>query len=495
MENKKIRNLSFYGIQVKLILVFLTIFFVIFAASLALYGGTQRKARQIEQTYKSNSNLMEMQKNLKQMQQAVSVYLNTKDRDSLETYYDCVNQHERMSRNLNNEIVNDENLIMEKNIRNLSEEYLKLLDQAIGAKLGRNIEKYEKSFLAASRLYQYLDAGIYGLNNLQFHSNSIHYQSLMESMEYSESVNIVILAVIGMTSVALLELLTSRFTRPLKQLAVTARRVGSGDLEVQIEESGTRDEVGIVTEEFNRMVSSLRFYMERQKESMELENAMKEKEILMEAHLKDAQLKYLQAQIHPHFLFNTLNAGAQLAMMEGADETYTYIHKVSEFFRYNIQKGKEITTLGEEVELVENYVYILNVRFSDEIRLVCQIEEAARECRIPRMILQPIVENSIQHGYRNREGEKRIDLQAGREDDCCCISIRDYGCGMTKEQIRAVKNRDVKQTVPEKEAAHGIGLDNVIGRLRMFTEAEDVIEITSGGTDTGTEVVIFLPFG
>ena len=125
--------------------------------------------------------------------------------------------------------------------------------------------------------------------------------------------------------------------------------------------------------------------------------------------------------------------------------------------------------------------------------MLCQIEEAAWGCRIPRMILQPIVENCIRHGYQNKDGEKRIDLQAGREENCYCISIRDYGCGMTKKQIKEIKERDLQQVVLEKEAAHGIGLDNVIGRLKMFTEAEDVIEITSGGTDMGTEVVIFLP--
>lgn len=493
MEKREMRSLNFYSIQVKLIAVFLFIFFVIFTTSLALYEATHKKAGQIQQTYTSNANLMEMQKNLKQMQQAVSVYLNTKDRDSLEKYYDCVNRHEQLSEHLNAEIIDDENLIMEKNIRNLSEVYLDMLDKAIGAKLGRNIEKYEKSFVAASKIYQYLDAGIYGLNNLQFHSNSIHYESLMDSLEYSESVNSAILIVIGITSILLIGILTSRFTRPLKQLAVTARKVGGGDLEVQIKEPGTKDEVGIVTEEFNRMVSSLRFYVERQKESIELENAMKKKEMLMETHLKDAQLKYLQAQIHPHFLFNTLNAGAQLAMMEGADETYTYIHKVSEFFRYNIRKGKEITTLRDEVELVENYVYILNVRFSNEIKLECQIEEEAWECRIPRMILQPIVENSIRHGYQNRSGEKRIELQAEREEMCWCIAIRDYGCGMTREQIEEIKHRGLQEVVFEEEAAHGIGLDNVMGRLKMFTEEQDMMEITSDGLDTGTEVTIFLP--
>lgn len=492
MWKKETQKLRFYGIQAKLLCIFFIIYFVIFLTSFVLYESTHNKMEQIEKTYTSNANLMEMQKNLKQMQQAVSVYLNTKDRDSLEKYYDCVNDHEKLSANLNMDTVDDENLIMEKNIRNLSKVYISLLDKAIEAKLGRNIEKYEKSFMEASKIYQYLDAGIYGLNNLQFHSNSIHYQSLMDSLEYSESINIIILLIIGATSVFLIEILTLRFTKPLKQLAVTARKVGKGDLEVQVKESGTKDEVGIVTEEFNKMVSSLRFYIEKQKESLELENAMKKKEILMETHLKDAQLKYLQAQIHPHFLFNTLNAGAQLAMMEGADETYTYIHKVSEFFRYNIQKGKEITTLQEEIKLVENYVYILNVRFSNDIKLMCHIEEEVWEVKIPRMILQPIVENSIRHGYQNKSGEKRIDLQAGKEDLYCWISIRDYGCGMRKEQIEEIKQRELQEVVLE-ENPHGIGLDNVIGRLKMFTEEKDVIEITSEGMNMGTEIIIFLP--
>lgn len=91
---------------------------------------------------------------------------------------------------------------------------------------------------------------------------------------------------------------------------------------------------------------------------------MKEKELLMETHLKDAQLKYLQAQINPHFLFNSLNAGAQLAMMESADRTYDYIQNMAAFFRYNIKKDHDEVTLEEEIRLVDNYIYILNVRFS-----------------------------------------------------------------------------------------------------------------------------------
>lgn len=95
----------------------------------------------------------------------------------------------------------------------------------------------------------------------------------------------------------------------------------------------------------------------------------------MEAHLKDAKLKYLQAQINPHFLFNTLNAGAQLAMMEGADKTYQYVQNVADFFRYNVKRDDEPVTLSNEIELVDNYIYILNVRFSGEIKYRKNIDE------------------------------------------------------------------------------------------------------------------------
>ena len=97
-------------------------------------------------------------------------------------------------------------------------------------------------------------------------------------------------------------------------------------------------------------------------------------ELIMEGHLKDAQLKYLQAQINPHFLFNTLNAGAQLAMMEGADKTCLFVENMAEFFRYNLKKISQDATIEEEINLVDSYVYILNVRFVGEIRFQKRIE-------------------------------------------------------------------------------------------------------------------------
>ena len=114
------------------------------------------------------------------------------------------------------------------------------------------------------------------------------------------------------------------FINPLVSLARTADEIASGNLEAELKDSELTDEVGIVTNAFNTMVRSLRHYVDQVKKRMEEERKLKEQQLLMENHLKDARLKYLQAQINPHFLFNCLNAGAQLAMLEDAERTDVY---------------------------------------------------------------------------------------------------------------------------------------------------------------------------
>lgn len=225
---------------------------------------------------------------------------------------------------------------------------------------------------------------------------------------------------------------------------------------------------------------------------METESALKEKEILMENYLKDAQLKYLQAQINPHFLFNTLNAGAQLAMLEEANKTYEYIHKVAEFFRYNVKKTELAVTLEEEIKLVDDYIYIINVRYAGEIYYEKQVDESLLNISVPSMILQPIVENCIKHGFCDIDWESRIVLSVEKEDDCAVVSIRDNGIGMSPEQIQAVMNSKPVHEDSQEEI-RGIGMDNVIARLRTLYNCQDVMEITSIGKNMGTEVALFIP--
>ena len=343
----------------------------------------------------------------------------------------------------------------------------------------------------ATQMYGYIDTYINSLNNERFRNNSENYSRLSDAFRRFETISILVLTVVIVGNVVLIIRFTGGMIRPLKGLATSADEVARGNFDVELIPVAAEDEIGIVTKAFNQMVVSIRQYIERLRQSMEIQQSLKEKELMMEAHLKDAQLKYLQAQINPHFLFNTLNAGAQLAMMEGADRTYDYVQNVAEFFRYNVKKGNETVTVREEIELVDNYIYILNVRFSGEIHYEKKIEESLLSIQMPGMILQPVVENCVNHGIREMEGKGKIWLKVYQEEDVVCISVRDNGKGISPEKIEKILNGTYRE---EKHVggSNGIGMDNVIARLKLYSEMDDVMSIYSDGENQGTEFVIYL---
>ena len=150
----------------------------------------------------------------------------------------------------------------------------------------------------------------------------------------------VIVIAAAVCSLMVLLLMTRTITEPLRALAGSANEVAAGNFEIELPDTDSRDEVGVVQHAFVKMIASIRTYIRQTKESMEKEQKMMERELLMETHLKDAQLRYSTAQINPHFLFNSLNAGAQLAMMEDAEQTSIFIEKMADFFRYDVAPRK-----------------------------------------------------------------------------------------------------------------------------------------------------------
>jgi two-component system, sensor histidine kinase YesM len=480
------------SIQTKLIAVFLFTSCILLAVNMIINQNMNGMISEIDEVYFSNVNLNELQLVLKQVQNSMSEYLDTKSSDAMEAYYKNEDKYKNLINNMNGNIINDDSKIIEKNIKNMSENYLEITNKTIEYKRGRNVEKYKITYGEAEVIYQYINTYIYSLNNEQFKENTKNYKLLLSSLKYSEVINTGILIIIAIANIVLIILLTREMINPIIKLAETANSVAKGQFDIELIEVESKDEIGVVTKAFNQMVLSIRIYIEQIKESMELESSMKEKALMMENHLKDAQLKYLQAQINPHFLFNTLNAGAQLAMMEGADKTYLYIQNMADFFRYNVKNNNESVSLKEEIELVDSYVYILNVRFSGEIKFIKNIDSRYTNIQVPSMILQPIVENSINYGIRNIDWEGVIELSVYKEDNHLCISIRDNGIGMSEELIHKVMNNKLKSNDLSKDS-NGVGLDNVIGRLRLFYSCDDVMEITSVGKNMGTEVAIYIP--
>lgn len=477
--------------QVKLIGIFLITLFSLCVVNLLIYRNTNGLMEEVNLIYGGGQTLMELRNRLDAVQLNGTEYLNTNNSKALTVYYENEEECRKLLETLNVEYVQDKELMMEKNIKVMSEHYLECIEKAIRSREKMGTETYQEFYDEGATLLEYLHSGIYSLNNMQYENNAKAYEEFAGYMRLSEFMQVCVFISVGILDIILVIFLTDRLTRPLRQLAETAKEVGKGNLDVSLQETKNGDEIGIVGNAFNQMVLSLREYIRQLRESIEKESAHKEKEILMEAHLKEAQLKYLQAQIDPHFLFNTLNAGAQLAMMENASETYRYIHKVSDFFRYNVKKEAESASLGEEIQLVDDYMYILNIRYSGDICFEKHVDENVGNVLTPSMFLQPIVENCVKHGIKEIDGESKITLSVTKDDDLITVSVRDNGKGMTKEQIDGIFNTVEKDR--KRKETKGIGLDNVISRLRLYYNRNDVMEITSLGENMGTEVAVFIP--
>jgi sensor histidine kinase YesM len=487
--NKRITALS---IQTKLLSVFLLTALLAFGVTVYMHASINQTLQVIEGVYTSNAGLTQVSDQLSGIQQSIKEYLDTKSTDALSNYYSYEQKYSEIIQTWNNRVIDNEAAIMEKNIRGISETYLELADLAVEARRARNIPEYMAAYQQAVILFDYLNAYIFSLNNLQFIENTESYGTLGASLELMSRLNTFVTVGTALFNLLLIFVLTRRVTQPLKHLSRAAHTVTEGDFSIPPLPVTSGDEIGVVTHTFNEMIVSIREYIVRIRESMEAENDAKERELLMANLLKDAQLKYYQAQIHPHFLFNTLNAGAQLAMMEDAEKTYSFIQKMSEFFRYSMNNLERMVYLQEEITLVENYIYIMNVRFSGEIYFEKDITCDIRDITVPGMILQPLVENAVQYGIRDITWQGKILLSIEEGDSHYRICVTDNGKGIEPERLKELTDGNYLST-ERKDISNGIGLGNVRERLELTYNEKSSMLIESEGLDTGTSVSILIP--
>lgn len=465
---------------------------LLFAMNMLFYVRINNSMQKMDNVYASNAELTELSQVFEKVQDNMYKYLKVKSSQTLLDYYQNEAKYRNELEKLNEDNINDPVKLLERNIRKMSETYLDCTAETVAAKRGRNVEQYKRKYDDATKLYRYIQSSIDELNNLMFQENSSTYAVLRAVMRYLEISNSVIMIIIVAGGMLLLIQTTRNMFVPLSNMAETAQLVGQGNFHVKMHDTDAQDELGTVTRAFNTMVENLDLYMARTKAGMEKEQQMMERELLMENHLKEAQLKYLQSQINPHFLFNSLNAGAQLAMMEDAEQTGIFVEKMADFFRYNVKKGQEDATLGEELEAVDNYIYILNVRFAGDIHFSKEVDESLENVRMPSMILQPVVENAVNHGIRDIEWEGKIHLTVTGDADYIRISVKDNGKGMTQEQIEGVLSGNREHRNEEGDST-GIGMNNVISRLELYYEESGLMEINSEGEGKGTEAVIYIP--
>ena len=482
------------SVRSKMLVAFIIPIIMIFAVNVYMYISINAMIARVDEIYIANVSLNELSDNLTLLQESMKEYLESKGTSALNDYYRAEQDYRNNLASLDLSTSGTAVYAMQEDILHQSENYLRTAGETITAKRGRNIEKYKASYEETVDMYSDLQTCIYSLNNNQFKKNTSDYSILLSSLRYMEMITIIILFIIGLVSVVIVFFVTKSMTLPLIDLSRAANEVAAGNFDVNVEVADGGDEIGVVSKAFRQMLSSIQRYIAEIKDSIMRESMLKEHELVMENRMKEVQLRSLQAQINPHFLFNTLNAGEQLAMMEGADKTTEFIENMADFFRYNIKKINNDATIAEEIALVDKYVYILNVRFTGEIHYSKDVDESVTNVRVPSMILQPIVENAVNYGIRDIDREGHIDLKVYREGENVLMSIRDNGIGMEKEQMdRILSGESVGEVSADHAASNGIGLGNVIERLQIFTGRSDVMEIFSEGKDMGTEFVIRVP--
>ena len=429
-SGKKHRQLS---VQTRLMLTVAIASLTIIAVNIILFFNINRSMEMVNRAYATNLIINELSDSMRLVENSMTDYLNTKSTDAIEQYFDAEQEYRGHLEELALTRTDRDSRAMLEDIVNLSDSWLEVTSETIRAKRGRVVDRYSVSYERAERIYSYINAYIYSFNREQFRSNSENYVVLLDSFRRLEYVTMIIIALVAFVNFLVTFVLTKNILDPVRQ-----------------------------------------------------------REIMMETHLKDAELKYLQAQVNPHFLFNTLNAGAQLAMMENADRTSVFIQNMAAFFRYKLKREDKDTTLADEIGLVDNYVYILNVRFSGEILFEKDIDEKCLRVPVPGMILQPIVENAVNYGIRNVDHEKRIKLEVRREDDLIRVIVSDNGAGMSAERIEEVLVGNAGEN-PVMKDSNGVGLSNVMARMRLFYNIENVMNITSEGEGKGTTVELFIP--
>lgn len=210
----------------------------------------------------------------------------------------------------------------------------------------------------------------------------------------------------------------------------------------------------------------------------------------VESALKEADLKALQAQINPHFLFNVLNTIGRLALLEGADRTQEMIYQFSDLMRYNLRRDNAVAeTLSSLINYVSNYLSIQKMRLGNRLRYSIDMDPDVADFICPVMTVQPFIENAINYVVEPRSAGGTIELSAKRENDHAVVTIRDDGPGMPETLVRSLLDGTYR---PEGRKNTGIGINNVNKRLKYYFGQEYGVQINST-EGVGTEIVIRIP--
>lgn len=299
---------------------------------------------------------------------------------------------------------------------------------------------YYAGFAQAERIAGYIDNYLSRLLSLLLRDGEENFRAL--SKRAAAISNAILLGMIAASLLLLfyVYLVANSITRPIRRLAQASEKLAKGEMNLAPGAIKTkrRDEVGVLVESFYAMSADIRAYIESLEEKAELEKRLHDEEtslLSMGKALREAQFMNLQDQMHPHFLFNALNSIARNALLEGAPVTEKLTLSLARLLRSTIKEGGPYIPLGDEAEVVREYLAFQKVRFGARLDWEMRFDDALSGVKVPRFFLQPLVENAVKHGLEPRERGARIFVALRRRGEKIRAFVADTGLGISAGEL------------------------------------------------------------
>ncbi len=312
-------------------------------------------------------------------------------------------------------------------------------------------------------------------------TSTVNYTKLADKLNLT---GIIVLSVALICAVGILivsYILSRGLTKPIASLSQIMAAQNHHNLNLSDAYMSRNDEVGMLYNEYNNMIDKL---------NTSIKHEYQNKLIIL-----DAQMKSLEAQINSHFLFNTLESINSMAEIEGCETISTMALSLGNMFRYAIKTQSELVTIGEELNQVNDYIAIQMIRYEGRFQCEITIPPEIKRLKVLKLILQPIVENSLKHGILSNNITGLIRIDACLLDNCIYIKIIDNGCGITDSQLEILQ-KSLNEEATFTELGHNtsphIGLKNIHSRIELYYGIGYGLTINSDMKE-GTTVTIKLP--
>ncbi len=343
-------------------------------------------------------------------------------------------------------------------------------------------------------------------NNMLIQQTALNYNNIIVDVMKQDMDNVkslwvnqfvatgILLIFLLIIAIMLSRFYTNKIILPLADIKNNITKIKEGDYSIKSVDN-TATEISILIHSFGEMADSIKNNVELLKENARLDKLLLEQEnenLVMKNLLYKSELQSLQAQINPHFLFNTLNMVSQNSLLKGDEESGMMIAEISSLLRYGMEKSNKISTLNEELGFIQSYCNIQQKRFDGRVEFIIEIEPSLPAISMPGMVLQPIIENSIMHGVNDLVNDAEIVIRVFKRDEFLHVHIEDNGKGIDSEKLEQLLSSLYTGAESTLSKTAHIGVANVYSRLKMYFGDDFSFNIESE-IDCGTIVTLDIP--